>query len=169
EVLYFSTHQSPMYPGTGDLWEVGGPKAEGFTVNVPLSGGYGDEEFTEIFKKILLPIGRQFQPELILVSAGFDTHFADPLGSQRLTPKGYALMTRLLMQLAREVCHGRLLFTLEGGYHLEGLQTSVYAVLKELLEESLFSEDPSSSKENRKLTIIDRIWAVQKNYWKRDG
>jgi acetoin utilization deacetylase AcuC-like enzyme len=168
QVLYFSTHESPLYPGTGDIRDVGGPRAEGFTVNVPLSGGYGDEEFEEIFKRILLPIAHQFQPEMILVSAGFDTYVKDPLGSQQVTPAGFARMTRLLLQLAQEVCQGRILLTLEGGYHLEGLRLSVKAVLKELLGESILPEKQPPSSALRDLAVIDRVWAVQKKYWKKD-
>jgi acetoin utilization deacetylase AcuC-like enzyme len=168
QVLYFSTHQFPFYPGTGDLREVGGPKAEGFTVNVPLSSGYGDAEFAQIYEKILLPIGLQYRPEMILVSAGFDTHFKDPLGAQRLTPDGFARLTRFLLQLAEEVCRGRLLLTLEGGYHLDGLRLSVRAVLKELLGEASPSGQERLSKAVQDLAIVERVWAVQKNYWKRN-
>jgi acetoin utilization deacetylase AcuC-like enzyme len=168
QVLYFSTHQSPFYPGTGGIDEVGGPKARGYTVNVPLSGGYGDEDFAQIFERTLLPIGRQFHPEMILVSAGFDTHYQDPLGAQRVTPNGFARMTRILMQLAREVCQGRLLLSLEGGYHLEGLSLSVKAVLKELMGESFLSPEEQQPDTRPDLKIVQRVWAIQNNYWKRD-
>ena len=121
QVLYFSTHQYPYYPGTGGLGEVGGRLASGFTVNVPLKSGALDEDFAQIFERILVPIGRQFEPGLILISAGFDTYYEDPLGAMMVTPKGFARMTRIVKELAEEVCQGRLVLALEGGYHLNGL------------------------------------------------
>jgi acetoin utilization deacetylase AcuC-like enzyme len=169
QVLYFSTHQSPYYPGTGAIDEVGGPKARGYTVNVPISGGYKDADFAQIFERILRPISRQFQPELILVSAGFDIYYQDPLGAQQVTPKGFARMTRILMQLAQEACQDRLLLSLEGGYHLEGLSLSVEAVLKELMGESLLSPKEQQPDGRPDLPIVQKVWAIQKNYWKKDG
>jgi acetoin utilization deacetylase AcuC-like enzyme len=168
KVLYFSTHQYPYYPGTGALNEVGGKPANGFTVNCPLSSGYQDEDFAQIFERILLPIGRQFKPDLILVSAGFDTYYEDPLGAMLVTPKGFARMTRILMELAQEVCKGRLLLALEGGYHLEGLYLSVLAVLKELQEESILSSQEQLPDPRPDLPIVQKVWSIQKNFWKRD-
>ncbi len=167
QVLYFSTHQYPYYPGTGGLSEVGSESAPGYTINCPLSSGYQDEDFAQIFERVLSPIARQFKPDLILVSAGFDTYFEDPLGAMLVTPKGYARMTRILLQLARELCQGRLLLMLEGGYHLEGLNLSVMAVLRELLGRSLLSEREQREDDRPSLPIVERVWAVQGQYWKR--
>jgi acetoin utilization deacetylase AcuC-like enzyme len=167
-VLYFSTHQYPYYPGTGASNEVGGKKAMGFTVNVPLSSGYQDEDFAQIFERILVPIGRQFKPELILISAGFDTYFEDPLGAMLVSPKGFARMTNLLLRLAGEVCHGRLLLALEGGYHLEGLGLSVQAVLNELTGDSILNPEDCQPDERPSLAVVEKVWAVQKNFWRRD-
>ena len=166
-VLYFSTHQYPYYPGTGGLGEVGGQTAQGFTVNCPLSSGYQDEDFAQIFERILQPIARQFKPDLILTSAGFDIYYEDPLGAMLVSPKGFARMTRILMQLAGEVCEGRLLLALEGGYHPEGLQFSVLAVLKELLGETILSTREQLSDTRPDLPIVEKVWAVQKNFWER--
>jgi acetoin utilization deacetylase AcuC-like enzyme len=167
-VLYFSTHQYPYYPGTGAANEVGGKKAMGFTVNVPLSSGYQDEDFAQIFERILVPIGRQFKPELILISAGFDTYFEDPLGAMLVSPKGFARMTDILLQLAREVCQGRLLLTLEGGYHLEGLGLSVQAVLSELRGDSILDPEDCETDGRPSLAVVEKVWAVQKNFWRRN-
>lgn len=167
-VLYFSTHQYPYYPGTGAAGEVGGPKAQGYTVNVPLSSGYQDNDFVQILERILLPIGRRFKPDLILISAGFDTFYLDPLGAMQVTPKGFARMTRVLLGLAGEVCQGRLLLTLEGGYHLEGLRLSTLAVLQELLGESSLSAEEIGPDHQPDLPIVQKIWSIQKNYWKRN-
>ena len=167
-VLYFSTHQYPYYPGTGAFAEVGGKKAQGYTVNVPLSDGYKDEDFAQIFERIFLPIGRQFKPDLILISAGFDTYYEDPLGAMLVSPKGYARMTRLMLQLAREVCENRLLLSLEGGYHLEGLRLSVFAVLKELLGETVLSAKEQLPDSRPDLPVVEKVWSIQNNFWKRD-
>ncbi len=129
-VLYFSTHQYPFYPGTGAAREVGRGRGRGMTVNVPLSMGHGDEEFVQIFERVLRPLARAYEPRLILVSAGFDTHFNDPLGSQKVTPKGYAAMTRSLQELAAGSIP--LVFTLEGGYNIQGQADSILAVMEQL-------------------------------------
>jgi len=131
-ILYFSTHQSPFYPGTGAFEEAGKGKGKGFTVNVPLSTGYGDGEFLEIFEKILKPMALKFKPELILVSAGIDIYMNDPLGGMRVTPKGFAGLTRSIMDISNECCGGKMVITLEGGYDLPGLRDSVKEILKEM-------------------------------------
>ncbi|MBW2148026.1 MAG: histone deacetylase [Deltaproteobacteria bacterium] len=128
-VLYFSTHQFPHYPGSGRMEEVGSGEGRGATVNVPLSPGPGDAEYSAIFREILAPIARQFQPGMIMVSAGFDTYHLDPLGGMRVTPEGYAMMTKMLLELGEETCGGRVVFILEGGYHLGGLSDSIRSVL----------------------------------------
>jgi len=135
QILYFSTHQFPYYPGTGDFTEVGQGKGKGFTVNVPLSIGHGDAEYYRIFKKILEPIAGVYRPQLVLVSAGFDTLCNDPLGGMEVTPKGFAVLTRVVQSIADKYAEGRLLLTLEGGYHLEGLTDSVRHVIKQLMGE----------------------------------
>ncbi|MGQ9517196.1 MAG: histone deacetylase family protein [Anaerolineae bacterium] len=132
-VLYFSTHQYPFYPGTGHWQEVGEGRGQGYTVNVPLPYGVGDEGFRFIFVELLLPLARRFAPQLILVSAGYDAHWRDPLAGLDLSLKGYAGITELLRLMAEELCAGRLVFTLEGGYDLEVLAHGVantFRVLK---------------------------------------
>lgn len=132
QVLYFSTHAFPYYPGTGGVREVGRGRGEGYTVNVPLSGGQGDRAYGRIFNELLVPVARQYRPDIIIVSAGFDIYVEDPLGTMAVTAMGFAYMTKILAGLAAELCNGRLLFTLEGGYHLGGLRDGVLAVLDEL-------------------------------------
>ena len=168
EILYFSTHQYPYYPGTGGLKEVGGKNAAGFTVNVPLPSGCQDEDFAQIFERILGPIGLQFKPELILISAGFDTYYEDPLGAMMVTPRGFARLTRLVMEMARSLGHDRVLLVLEGGYHLEGLRQSVQAVLKELSGQSLLTPEERQPDRRPDLAVVQKVWSVQKKYWKRD-
>jgi acetoin utilization deacetylase AcuC-like enzyme len=127
-VLYFSTHQYPFYPGTGWIDETGTGEGEGTTVNFPMSAGWGDEEYLRAFNEILVPVGRRFQPQLILVSAGFDAHWADQLAMMRVSVEGFAQMVMVLKELAAELCQGRLIFTLEGGYNLQVVASSTKAI-----------------------------------------
>jgi acetoin utilization deacetylase AcuC-like enzyme len=131
-ILYLSTHQFPYYPGTGSAREVGTGAGEGFTVNVPLSAGYGDGEFITIFETLFKPVIHDYSPDMILVSAGFDTYSGDPLGGMNVTPEGYAGLTRSVMEMAASSCNGKVVFTLEGGYNIQGQRSSVKEVLKEL-------------------------------------
>jgi acetoin utilization deacetylase AcuC-like enzyme len=130
-VLYFSTHQYPYYPGTGSLSEIGSGEGAGYTVNIPMSTGMEDVDYLRVFKLLLEPIADAYQPQLVLVSAGFDIHFNDPLGGMRVTPGGFAGMTKVVQQLADRHAGGRMLFTLEGGYNLEGLRDGVRAVIEQ--------------------------------------
>ena len=165
-VLFLSTHQYPHYPGSGALREVGQGNGLGYTINVPLRSGCGDGDFCQIFKAILGPVAEGFQPDFILVSAGFDTYFKDPLGGMRVTPMGYAALTRILMDLAYNHCSGRLALTLEGGYHLEGLRESVKAVLNELSGYSMLAdEDLASLEETPPPSVIEEVIAAHKKYW----
>jgi len=131
-VFFFSSHQFPHYPGTGHLTETGLGPGEGTTMNVPLSKGCGDGEFTAIYRRLLAPVARAFRPQLILVSAGFDIHTDDPLGGMRVTPAGFAGLTRVLLEIARKACDGRVVFCLEGGYNADALADSVLAMIDEL-------------------------------------
>ncbi|MGQ9599439.1 MAG: histone deacetylase family protein [Anaerolineae bacterium] len=131
-VMYISTHQFPHYPGTGHWSEKGHGDGAGSIINVPLAGGVGDIGFARIFDEIVGPAAWRFQPQLILVSAGYDAHWDDPLASMQLSVRGYATIAQALKNLAEELCYGRLVFTLEGGYHLEALAYSIlntFAVL----------------------------------------
>ncbi|MGQ9573544.1 MAG: histone deacetylase family protein [Dehalococcoidia bacterium] len=132
-VLYFSTHQSPFYPGTGSWREIGEGEGRGHTVHLPLPAGSGDDQYERIFQEVLLPILRRFRPQLILVSAGFDGHFRDPLASMRLSCAGYRELAVMLREAAEEACQGRLMYVLEGGYDEEALPWSVRTCLDVLL------------------------------------
>ena len=136
KVLYFSTHQYPFYPGTGWMDETGTGEGEGTTVNFPMAAGWGDEEYSRAFNEVLVPVARRFQPQLILVSAGFDAHWADYLAMMKASVKGFAQMVMILKRLAAELCQGRLVFTLEGGYNLQVVASSVKAVFDVLLGNS---------------------------------
>lgn len=129
ELLYFSTHQFPHYPGTGHWSEVGHGEGEGFTVNVPLAAGKADADFLFIFRELLRPIAGSFQPEFILVSAGFDIFAGDPLGGMEVSVAGFGALAAELRDLAHQTARDRILFTLEGGYNLSGLKDGVKSVL----------------------------------------
>jgi acetoin utilization deacetylase AcuC-like enzyme len=131
-VLFVSTHQFPFYPGTGALTEIGTGAGAGYTINVPLPAGCADSEYLQVFTDIIVPAAERFQPEWILVSAGFDPHRRDPLGGMEVTEQGFGAMARRLLLQADKFAQGRIAFLLEGGYDLAGLRNSVAAVLAEL-------------------------------------
>ena len=133
-VMFFSTHQFPYYPGTGRATETGEGQGKGLTINVPFSGGQGDDEYREVFQKVLVPAADAFQPEFVLISAGFDAHRDDPLASMELTEQGYAELTRIVASIAKNFSGGRILACLEGGYHLQALAKSVDHHLLALLD-----------------------------------
>jgi acetoin utilization deacetylase AcuC-like enzyme len=135
KVLYVSTHEFPLYPGTGSLEETGIRDAKGTTVNIPLPAGSGDGEYLRVFDEVIVPVVRRFGPELILVSAGYDGHWSDRLAMMDLSVTGYAKMAEIIKGLALELCHGHLVFTLEGGYPLAALAASVKATFDVLLGE----------------------------------
>lgn len=171
KVLYFSTHRYGFfYPGTGGAKEVGKGKGEGFTVNVPLPTGFGDAEYGNIFERLLKPIALEYKPQLILVSAGFDIHYSDPLGGMEVTEKGFARMTQILMELADTTSAGKMVFTLEGGYDVFGQSRSVKVVLNELSQNSPIRIDEIIEIENQEFrrieSFLSQIKEIQKNYWK---
>jgi acetoin utilization deacetylase AcuC-like enzyme len=129
DVLFASLHQYPFYPGTGALGEAGEGAGRGFTVNVPLPRGCGDGEYLAAFDAIVVPVLCEFRPEVLLVSAGFDAHARDPLAGMQVSTRGFAAMTERLKGVADDLCDGRLVLLLEGGYDLDALGESVAAVL----------------------------------------
>jgi acetoin utilization deacetylase AcuC-like enzyme len=134
KVLYFSTHEYPFYPGTGRMEETGTGEGEGTTVNFPMAAGWGDEEYLRAFNEVLVPVAQRFRPQLILVSAGFDPHWADQLAMMRVSITGFAEMVMILKKLAAGLCQGRLVFTLEGGYNLRVVASSMKAVFDVFLD-----------------------------------
>lgn len=132
-VFYFSTHQSPFYPGSGAAEETGAGKGLGFTCNVPLPAGSGDAEYRKAYEEQLKPAAAKFKPDFVLVSAGFDSGQADLLGGMRVTPAGFEELTRIVKGIAEQHCRGRLVSMLEGGYNLETLAASAEAHVRELM------------------------------------
>ena len=129
-VLFVSSHQFPFYPGTGAPAETGRGEGEGFTLNIPLTMGDKDDVVERKYVDLVLPRLREFKPELLMVSAGFDSHEMDPLGQLRMTTEGFARLTTSLLALADEVCEGRVVLVTEGGYDLKALSDSLDAVIQ---------------------------------------
>ncbi len=149
-VLYFSTHQYPYYPGSGHWQEAGTGAGQGYTVNVPLPAGVGDCGYGQVFDEILLPVARRFQPQLILVSAGYDAHWSDPLGMMLLSVSGYAQLVSTLTSLAKECCKGRLAFALEGGYDPRALALGVEATFAVLLGDEKVNDPLGAARETER-------------------
>lgn len=139
-VAYVSTHQYPYYPGTGNWNEVGVGEGVGTILDVPLPGGVGDSGYASIFEELVWPLVNRFSPDLILVSAGYDAHWQDPLAMMMLSLSGYAHMARELVLMAQAVCGGRVVFALEGGYHLDVLAHGVLNTLYALLGDDQISD-----------------------------
>ncbi len=164
-VLFFSSHQYPFYPGTGAAEEVGTGDGKGFTVNIPMDPGMGDEDFIKLYQEILNPIIGQYQPEFLLVSAGFDIFIEDPLGGMQVTPEGFAKLTRLITDQADKVCNGKIVFLLEGGYNLDGLWISTKEVIEELLDKERTDYNIGDS-ETKVDALIENIKRIHSDYWK---
>ena len=133
-VLYFSVHQYPHYPGTGRASETGSSTGKGYTINVPLPPGTGDEEYLRAFREKLVPAAESFRPEMVLISAGFDAHLDDPLSAMTVTDDGFAELTEIVKSIAEKHSQGKLISVLEGGYHLTSMPASVATHLKVLMK-----------------------------------
>ncbi len=134
QVLYISIHQYPFYPGTGGIEETGTGKAKGTTINIPLPSGCGDNEYLSVFEQIVVPAAKRFNPQFILISAGYDPHWADELALMQVSVSGFAQMVKIIQELADKLCHSRLVFSLEGGYNLNALAASVKATFDVLMD-----------------------------------
>jgi len=134
-VLFVSLHQSPHYPGTGSAGERGAGDAVGTTLNIPMSPGSGDDEYLDAFNNEILPALDDYEPQMILISAGFDAHVADPLSAIRLSTEVYGEMTRLLCAAAKRHSRGRIASILEGGYALDAVSEAVVLHLQRLVDE----------------------------------
>ncbi len=132
-VFYFSVHQYPHYPGTGSSDETGDGDGRGYTLNVPLPAGSSDAAYIDVFENILVPAALKFDPDIVLVSAGFDAHIDEPLAGMAVTTAGFGRMASIVCSIAGECCEGRLAIMLEGGYDLPALSHSVLAVLEEMV------------------------------------
>jgi acetoin utilization deacetylase AcuC-like enzyme len=140
-VLYISTHQFPFFPGTGYLADMGQGTGAGTAINVPLPGGCGDVEYKAVFEEIIVPAARRFHPEIIMVSAGYDGHWADDMSNMRLSLEGYYNLMQILQGLSDELCGGMAVYVLEGGYNTQVLSCAVNDTFKWWLGDKSF-DDP---------------------------
>ena len=163
DVLYQSVHQYPYYPGTGAPHEVGSGEGEGFTVNCGVPGGATDADYGALFQELFLPIAEAFRPQVILVSAGFDPHHADPIGGMMLSERGFAAMCSAMRSLSESVCGGKLVLLLEGGYSLEGLSQSTHACVEVLAGRG--DTFPTGDTSPDVMQALARSRAALKPYW----
>jgi acetoin utilization deacetylase AcuC-like enzyme len=161
EVLFFSTHQFPYYPGSGDLREVGAGVGKGYTINVPLPAGVGDQGFTRVYRELLTAAAERFRPDLIMVSAGYDAHWDDPLAGLRLSLGGYWRLAQSVVALADRLCEGRLVVTLEGGYNLEVLSRGAADTCRALLGDAAPGSDPLGASPAPERDVADVLRAVR--------
>ena len=165
DVLFLSLHQSPFYPGTGSLAERGTGAGEGTTVNLPLPAGCGDAEYGALFDEVVVPVLLEFEPQVLLVSAGFDAHTDDPLAGMEVSTEGFRAMASRVREVAEQVCGGRLVLALEGGYDLAALGASVRAVVEALSSpEAPPQRFPEPTPRAREL--VDRFRKVHGERWR---
>ncbi|MCX8028718.1 MAG: histone deacetylase [Brevinematales bacterium] len=161
KVLYISTHRYPFYPGTGFYNQIGKSEGIGFTVNIPLPEGTGDNDYAYIYTNIISRILNKFEPEFIIVSAGFDAHYSDPLGGMTLTETGFRHISNVLVKSSS---NGRIVFILEGGYNTDTLPSVIYNVIEELIctsEENIIKPNISTVVE----TVFYNFYRYINNYW----
>jgi acetoin utilization deacetylase AcuC-like enzyme len=163
-VLFVSSHQFPFYPGTGSVNEIGAGAGEGYTINVPLPAGCADREYLQVFQDVVVAAAKKFEPEWILVSAGFDPHERDPLGGMEVTEEGFAAMARALVEQAATFSDGRIALVLEGGYDLAALRNSVAAVLAEMRAPQKNPLDPLPLSDSGIEPIVRRVLQVHEKY-----
>jgi acetoin utilization deacetylase AcuC-like enzyme len=164
-VLYFSTHQYPYYPGTGWYEEIGEGDGEGYTINVPMSYGMSDEDYLYAFREVLVPVSDVYRPEMVLVSAGFDAYYNDPLGGMVVTEGGYAMMTKILLEIAEKHSKGKALFALEGGYDLAGLASSVKAVITEMKGSPAYAYEKKKGQSDEIVQTVKRLKHLLSSRW----
>lgn len=162
DILFVSSHQSGIYPGSGALHDVGTGAGTGYTMNLPLPAGFGDGGMVALYESILLPVAAKYQPDLVLVSAGFDAHERDPLASLALTERGFAALTGLVLSVAQQHCEGRISLLLEGGYDVTALVRSARACIEVLAGTEPPSIDPPEDDER---AVIDAILAAHRARW----
>jgi len=170
-VLYFSTHQIPLYPGTGYMDEIGRGEGKGYTVNLPLPAGTSGKIYDKIFDNLVFPLAREFEPEIIAVSAGQDAHFSDSIANLQFTSQDYIHMTKRLMEITDKLCKGRLAMVLEGGYNLTALSSIISGIISTMagineinISDSFSLEEFTADKEAEHR--IEQLKIILKDYWK---
>jgi acetoin utilization deacetylase AcuC-like enzyme len=164
-VLYVSAHQFPYYPGTGAAGEIGRDAGRGFTVNLPLEAGAVDEDYQTVFARVVIPVLRQFAPDLVIVSAGFDAHERDPLGGMRITTPAFGAMTAELKAVADQCCRGRIVAVVEGGYDLSALAGSLDAAI-DALNGAAAPWPASGIASSRGRDAVSEVTATLAQFWR---
>lgn len=150
-VLFISSHQSPLYPGTGSFKEMGQGAGMGYTLNLPVLPRTGDAYLTELYAMVVQPALKKFDPQFIIISAGFDAHWRDPLAQLQLSLTGLAQLSRMLIETAQEICGGHIIFVMEGGYDLEVLAHGIENIVHVLLDAETISDPLGVIEENREV------------------
>jgi acetoin utilization deacetylase AcuC-like enzyme len=161
-VLYVSSHTYPFYPGTGHWREMGSGRGVGATLNLAIPSHAGDAAFTRVYEDVVLRAVRRFEPELIIVSAGYDCHWRDPLAPMLMSVSGYTRIARMIYDLAAEVCGGRLVCALEGGYDLEALAAGVLATFRVLQGRPDEAEDPLGTQPEPEVDLDSMITGLER-------
>jgi acetoin utilization deacetylase AcuC-like enzyme len=160
-VLFVSLHQYPLYPMQGRVEETGAGAGEGYTLNLPLPAGCGDSAYAQAFEEVVAPVLRRFEPELLLVSAGHDAHWMDPLAGMNLSLTGFAHLNAELNRLAAELCAGRVVYCMEGGYNLDALGFGWRNIARQLL--GLPPEDPLGAAPARREPDVQALLSLAKS------
>ena len=156
-VMFISIHQSPFYPGTGALDETGAEAGEGYTLNVPIAGGHGDASYERLFTEVVWPAAERFAPDLMLVSAGFDAHWVDPLAQMQLSLAGYDRLARECLRMAAQLCSGKIVFVMEGGYDLPALAHGWCNTARALLGSDEISDPYGAPRGGRARQDVGRV------------
>jgi len=169
-VLYFSTHQMPLYPGTGYLDEIGYGKGKGYNVDVPLPPGTSGANYMHILDELFIPLAEAFRPEIIAVSAGQDAYFHDPIANLSFTVHTYADITRKVMDVAQNVCNRRIAMVLEGGYHLEAVPRAIAGIIAALAEIQGYEiieprKPPPQTLSSEVRSRVEKIKSILAEYW----
>jgi acetoin utilization deacetylase AcuC-like enzyme len=165
-VLFVSTHlfmPRMFYPGTGGISEIGIGAGRGFTLNIPLMPYVGDAGYGRLFQEVIWPKAKAFAPELMLVSAGYDAHWQDPLAMAGLSLRGYAQMAQTLVGMANELCHGRILFMLEGGYQIDALSYGILNTFYALLGQDRV-QDPLGAMPQAETDVTDLLVRLKERH-----
>jgi acetoin utilization deacetylase AcuC-like enzyme len=166
-VLFVSSHQFPYYPGTGAAAETGTGAGAGFTVNLPLDAGAGDADYELVYQRTAVPLLRQFRPELVIISAGFDAHERDPLAGMKLTTAYFGRLTALLAREAQDLCDGRVVAVTEGGYDLHALAASLDLMMRVLGGDAALHDLPAPHGDTRRgQACLDAVLPEVRRYWK---
>ena len=142
DVMYMSTHQWPLYPGTGALEETGSGAAKGATINIPLPASTGDADYLKVFQEILTPIALEYNPDLIFISAGYDAHWMDPIAGMNLSITGFADIVKEILMWAKKCTDHKVIALLEGGYNAEALAHGVLTTTRLLQDPKAIPSDP---------------------------